>query len=124
MMSRLLAKENWLEALAALLTLGIIIAVLQSFIIGKHFVIPTMFLVLAVFLGNVVRFGLLGKAWAKHILFWIFAIFACHLFFALFWAGSARPGEFLGSAFYPVYGGLFLLITFTCSQYAKKNNLP
>ena len=122
-MNRFFTKENSLEALAALLTIVVVGAVLQTFIVGKHFVIPTMILIPAVFLGNVVRFGLQGKAWAKHMLFWLFAVICAHLCFALVWADTARPGEYLGAAFYPVYGGLLLVFAFLCRQYANSNRL-
>lgn len=94
---------------------------MQSFIIGRHFVIPTMILFLAVLFGNLARFAMRGERWAKHVLFWIFFIAACHAFFALFWAKT--PREMLGSAFYYVYGAHFVLLSFLSWQYAKRNEL-
>jgi len=120
-MKRLVSAENSLEAVAVLFAIGAILGVLQTFIIGKHFVIPTMILVIAVLFGNLARFGLKGQRWAKHMLFWIFFLMACHAFFALFWA--ARPREILGELFLPVYGVAFLTLAVLCTAYAKKNKL-
>jgi hypothetical protein len=120
-MKKLFSLDNSLEAIAALFALGATLGVLQTFIIGKHFVIPTMILVFAVLFGNLARFGVKGERWAKHTLFWIFFVMACHAFFALFWA--ATPREILGSLFLPVYGVVFLVLTGLCWTYSKKNQL-
>ena len=122
-MKKLLSLENSMEAIAALITVGAALGVLQTFVIGKHFVIPTMVLLLAVLFGNLVRSGLRGQPWAKHILFWMFFLVAAHTFFALFWAAPARPGQFFGMAFYPVYGGVCVVTSLLCWQYAKRNRL-
>ena len=79
-MKKLFSAENSLEAIAALVAAGL--GVLQTFIIGKHFVIPTRVLLLAVFFGNLARFGVQGERWAKHMLFWMFFLVAAHTFFA------------------------------------------
>ena len=120
-MKKLFSLEHSLELLAWIIALVAFLAVLQSFIIGRHFVIPTMVLVLAVFFGNLGRFAMLGNEWAKHVLFWIFFVAACHAFFALFWAKT--PREIFGDAFIYVYGADFLLLSFLSWQYAKKNSL-
>ena len=120
-MKKLFSLENSLEAIAALFTLAATLGVLQTFIIGKHFVIPTMILVFAVLFGNLARFGVNGERWAKHTLFWIFFVMACHAFFALFWA--ATPREILGNLFLPVYGVAFLVLSGLCWTYSKKNHL-
>ncbi len=120
-MKKLFSLENSLEAIATLITLGAALGVLQTFVIGQHFVIPTIILVLAVFFGNLARFGLNGQLWAKHTLFWIFFLMACHAFFALFWA--ATPRVILGEMFLPTYGIAFLVLAGLCTAYAKKNQL-
>jgi hypothetical protein len=120
-MKKLFTTENSLEAVATLFTLGAVLGVLQTFIIGKHFVIPTMVLVIAVLFGNLARFGANGQRWAKHTLFWIFFLMACHAFFALFWA--ATPREILGNLFLPVYGVLFVVLSGLCWTYSRKNGL-
>lgn len=123
MIRKLFSLEHSLEAVAAILALVAALGVLQTFIIGRHFVIPTMVLLLAVLFGNLARFGFKGHRWAKHLLFWIFALMSCHAFFALFWAAEARPGAFFGAAFYPVYGGVFVGLAVLCWQYAGRNGL-
>jgi len=120
-MKKLLSLQHSLELLASIVAVAALLGVLQTFIIGEHFIIPTAILVLAVFFGNLARFGLQGQRWARHMLFWIFAIAACHAFFALFWAKT--PRDLLGNAFIYVYGSEFLLLTFLSWQYARKNNL-
>ena len=120
-MKKLFSLKHSLELLAVLVTAGALLGVLQTFIIGRHFIYPTMILVLAVFFGNLARFGLRGQRWAQHTLFWIFAIAACHAFFALFWAKT--PRELLGEAFIYIYGADFLLLSFLSWQYARRNEL-
>jgi hypothetical protein len=120
-MKKLFSFEHSLELLASLIAVLAVIGVLQTFIVGEHFVIPTMILVVAVLFGNLARFAMQGKIWAKHFLFWIFFVAACHTFFALFWAKT--PRELLGSAFYFVYGTEFLLFSTLSWLYARKNAL-
>lgn len=120
-MSRLFSLRHSLELAAAVVTVAGIGGVLQTFVIGKHYVIPTMLLMLTVFAGNLARAGWRGQAWAKHTLFWLFFVFTFHLFAALFFA--ATPRDILGAAFPWVYGALFLLFAFLVPQYARANAL-
>lgn len=120
-MKKLLTLKHSLELLAAIITIAAFLGVLQTFIIGRHFVIPTMILVLAVLFGNLARSGVNGERWAKQVLFWVFFIAASHAFLALFWAGT--PREILGDAFLFVYGGVFSTLGFLTWQYAKNNEL-
>jgi glucan phosphoethanolaminetransferase (alkaline phosphatase superfamily) len=120
-MKNLFSLKHSLELAAAIVAVAALLGVLQTFIIGRHFVIPTMILVLAVLFGNLARHGQRGERWAKHVLFWIFSIATCHAFFALFWAKT--PREMLGDAFLPVYGAVFVIFGFLSWQYAKKNEL-
>ncbi len=120
-MKKLLTLKHSLELLAAIIAVAAFLGVLQTFIIGRHFVIPTIILVLAVLFGNLARSGVNGERWAKQVLFWVFFIAASHIFFALFWA--VTPREFLGDAFLFVYGGVFLTLSFLTWQYAKNNEL-
>lgn len=122
-MKKLFSLEHSLELLATIVAIAALVGVIQTFIIGKHFVIPTMVLLLAVFFGNLARGGLRGERWAQHVLFWLFFLATCHTFFALFWAAEARPGRALGDAFYPVYGSFFVVVGFLSWQYARKNEL-
>lgn len=122
-MKKLFTLDYSLEAVAALVAAGAALGVLQTFIIGGHFVIPTMILLLVFYFGNLARAGLSDQRWAKHLLFWTFLLMACHTFFALFWAGEARPGAAFGAAFYPAYGGFTIIIGGLCLNYAKRHAL-
>ena len=120
-MKNLFSLKHSLDLLAVIVAIAALLGVLQSFIIGKHFVIPTMVLVLAVFFGNLARSSMRGERWAKHVLFWICFIVTCHAFFALFWA--VAPREILGDAFLFVYGAAFVILGFLTWQYAKNNKI-
>ena len=120
-MKNLFSLKHSLDLAAAIIAIAALLGVLQTFIIGRHFVIPTMLLVPAVLFGNLARCSLRGERWAKHILFWIFFIATCHAFFALFWA--VTPREILGDAFLFVYGAMFVIVDFLSWQYAKKNEI-
>jgi len=120
-MKNLLSLKHSLEFLTALIAVMAFLGVLQTFIIGKHFVIPTMVLALAVLFGNLARSGMRGDRLAKQIIFWIFVVATCHAFFALFWA--ATPREILGAAFLYVYGAAFVVLGFLSWQYATRNEL-
>ncbi len=120
-MKNLLSLKHSLEFLTALIAVMAFLGVLQTFIIGKHFVIPTMVLALAVLFGNLARSGMRGDRLAKQIIFWIFFVATCHAFFALFWA--ATPREILGAAFLYVYGAAFVVLGFLSWQYAQRNEL-
>ena len=123
MVKKLISLDHSLEALAVLMAILARLGVLQSFIIGRHFVIPTLILLIAVLFGNLARFGFGGQRWAKHLLFWIFALLVCHAIFALVWAGDARPGQLFGRAFYPLYGGFAVFVGSLCVSYATRNRL-
>ena len=122
-MKKLFTLEHGLETLAMLFSTGAGLGVVQTFVIGRHFVIPTMVLLLAIVFGNLARFGLKGERWAKHMLFWTFLLMVAHAFFALFWAADARPGALFGAAFYPLYGGFFVIVGGLCIAYARRNRL-
>jgi hypothetical protein len=122
-MKKLFSLDHSLEALATLLAIGAGLGVLQTFIIGKHFVIPTMILLPVFLFGNLARFGVQGQRWAQHVLFWLFLLMACHAFFALVWAGELRPGQLFGAAFYPAYGGFLVIVGGLCFSYARRNRL-
>ena len=120
-MKNLFSLKHSLEMAAALVAVAALIGVLQTFVIGKHYVIPTMMLVLTVIFGNLARHGLRGERWAKHVLFWVFLLATCHAVFALFWAKT--PREILGDAFIYVYGAVFVVLAILCWKYATKNEL-
>ena len=118
-MPRWLSLNNGLDLIAALLALGAGGAVLWTFAIGQHYIIPTAWLVPTLLLGNLARYGLAGARWAKEILFWIGVLMSAHLFMALFFAKTPRAA--LGPAFEPVFGVLFILLAALTWQYGRRN---
>jgi hypothetical protein len=109
---------DWLIATFAVLALA---AVLQTFIIGKHFIIPTILLVVTIFLGNLAWYGFKQVKWAQHLIFWCGFVLTAHCFFALFWAKKYR--EILGNAFEPIAVIITLLLLALTWFYASKNQL-
>jgi hypothetical protein len=109
------------EWLFAALTVAAAAGVLQTFLIGRHFIIPTIIATLGVISGNLSWYGMRDHLWAKHVLFWSGALLTGHGFFALFWAKRYR--ELLGSAFEPVCAVLTLVLAFLVIQYARRNRL-
>ena len=120
-MKKLFSLKHSLDLLASVIAVAALLGVLQTFIIGKHFVIPTMVLVLAILFGNLAGSSMRGERWAKHVLFWIFFIVTCHAFFALFWA--VTPRQILGEAFLYVYGAVFVIVGLLTWKYAQKNEI-
>jgi hypothetical protein len=109
---------DWLMAVFALLAS---LAVLQTFIIGKHFIIPTVLLIITVFIGNLAWFGLKQVKWAQYINFWCGFVLTSHCFFALFWAKKYR--ELLGDLFEPVAVVITVVLLALTWFYARKNQL-
>lgn len=112
---------NSLDYVAAAGAAAAVAGTLWTFAVGGHYIIPTAILVLAVLLGNLARYALAGRRWAREILFWIGAVFTAHSFFALFFAKT--PKALLGAAFEPVCGAVFLLSAFAVTRYAQRNRL-
>jgi len=120
-MSYKLTENYSLEWLAALITLSGVISILYTFIIGKHYIIPTAILVDSIIFFNLAFFGFKDKLWAKYVLFWVFTAVCCHTFFALFWAKT--PKLALGELFFPVYILVCVVTGFLSMQYARANLL-
>lgn len=120
-MKRLFSLKYTFDHLAALVAVGAVIGVVQTFVVGKHYLIPTMILVLAVLFGNLARYGYRDQAWAKVVLYWIGVILNFHVFFALFW--SVKYRAILGEAFEYLFAPLTLVLAFLLWQYAKRNDL-
>jgi len=113
--------RHGLDCLITVFAVLSLAAVLQTFIIGKHFIIPTILLVLAVLFGNLAWYGFKQARWAQHFNFWCGFILTSHCFFALFWAKKYR--ELLGNAFEPTAIVLTLLLLTLTWFYASKNKL-
>ena len=120
-MKRWLTLSNSFDLIFAVLTVVGVLATLQTFVIGQHYIIPSVILAVTVLIGNLARFGLDNRAWAKHILFWCGFLFTSHTFMALFF--SKRYREILGDAFEPACAGVFLVFAFLTWQYARGNRI-
>ena len=110
-----------LDTVAALLAIAGFGGVLQTFIIGRHYIIPTVLLAATILLANLARYGYRDHPFAKNTLFWLGVLITGHAFFGLFWAHT--PREVLGGAFLPVYGGAFIVFAALSWQYAGRNKL-
>ena len=69
-MTKYISLKNSFDCLVAFFALAGVLGVLQTFIIGKHFIIPTMILTVTVLVGNIAWYGFQQKIWAKYVLFW------------------------------------------------------
>ncbi|MGB5245653.1 MAG: hypothetical protein WBM54_11580 [Woeseia sp.] len=121
-MKKLLSLNYALDTLLAAIALLAAVAVIQTFVVGKHYIIPTMILTFAVLCGNLAHYGFRDLRFAKHINFWIGVLLTSHLFFALFWSKKYR--EVLGEAFLYVVGAAFVVLLFLTISYARRNRLP
>lgn len=109
------------ELIFAAITVAGVLATLETFIVGRHYIIPSAILAVTVLTGNLAWWGFRGAAWAKYTLFWIGFLVTSHAFFALFF--SKRYREILGAYFEPVCGVVVLLFAFLVWQYARRNEL-
>ena len=112
-----LRLDYFLEWISLATACAVVIAVGYTFVIGKHYVIPTALLVMAIALANIGYHGLQNRLWARSLLFWIAAILFAHTFFALFYAKA--PRDLLGQGFIPVYGCVCLLFGYLAFRYAR-----
>lgn len=120
-MSKKLSLPTSLDWLIALFALMGALAVLQTFIIGKHYIIPSVILLVTVVLGNLAWYGLHNALWAKRINFWCGFLLTAHCFFALFW--SVKYRAVLGDKFELVFVPLTLIMLVVTWLYAKNNKL-
>ena len=120
-MNRLLSLDNSFDLIFAAAAVIGVLATLQTFLIGQHYIIPTGILTITVLIGNIARYGLQGMRWAKEILFWCGFLFSAHMLMAIFF--SKRYPEVLGAAFLPVTIGTFLIFAFLSYRYARDNKL-
>ena len=98
-MPRWLTLDNSFDLIAAVIATACFAAVLGTFVIGKHYIIPTFWLAIALLFANLARHGLAGARWAKQILGHIGLLASANLFMGLFFAKT--PKELLGALFLP-----------------------
>ena len=116
-----LKLQNGLALIAALIAAACFVMALYQFVIGQHYIIPTMWLLLTMITGNFARYALAGARWAQEILFWCGALASSTLFMGLFFA--QKPKELLGGAFLPVWGLAFLVVAGLTFLHARGNGV-
>jgi hypothetical protein len=109
------------ELIFAAITIAGIVATLDTFVVGRHYIIPSGILAATVLTGNLAWWGFRDAAWAKYVLFWTGFLFTGHALFALFF--SKRYREILGGYFEPVCSIVVLLLALLVWQYARRNAL-
>ena len=120
-MPRWLTLDNSFDLIAAVIAVACFAAVLGTFVIGKHYIIPTFWLAIALLFANLARHGLAGARWAKQILGHIGLLASANLFMGLFFAKA--PKELLGALFLPLWGLAFLVVAGLTWQYVSRNAL-
>ena len=112
---------NSFDWIMAILAIAGVLAVLQTFLIGQHYIIPTGILLATILAGNLARYGLAGRHWARQILYWMGFAFTAHAFFALFF--SVRYRELLGDAFEVVCAAIVIVFALLTWQYGRRNHI-
>ena len=113
--------SNGLALLLAVLAVVFLAAALGTFVIGRHYLIPTFWLLLAMLAGNFARHALAGARWAREVVFWCGVLASSTLFMGLFFA--QKPKVLLGPAFLPVWGLAFLAVAFLTFVHARRGGL-
>ena len=111
-MKYLASLKHSLDFIAMILAVIGCFGVLQTFIVGKHYIIPTLLLCITIFLGNLAYYGYRGSNFAKRILFWITVIFTSHMTFAFF---SPKSIERFSEIILNIFLVLLLYFLFFCS---------
>ncbi len=120
-MKYLASLKHSLDFIAMILAVIGFFGVLQTFIVGKHYIIPTLLLCITIFLGNLAYYGYRGSNFAKRILFWITVIFTSHMTFAFFFTKKYR--EIFGDYFEYLSGFIIIFFIFLLYHYARKNRI-
>ena len=120
-MKNALALKNSWDLIAVLVAVLTFAMAMYQFVIGQHYMIPTMWLLWTVLFANLARYGLRGAPWAKHMLFWYGFLMSCMAFMGIFMAGE--PKKILGGLFLPVWIAGFLLVVYLTWQYKRRNEI-
>ncbi len=121
MAAKALSLRYSLATVIAVVAGALLLGVLQSFVFGRHYLIPTGLLIFALLSGNIARYAFREQPWAQHTAFWIGVLLTCHMFFALFWSVQYR--RMLGAAFEPVAILVTVVLAYLTWQYARRNKL-
>lgn len=89
-MKKIIAVKNSFDLIIGLMAFIGFLAVLETFIFGKHYIIPTAILFVTIMLANLSFYGFRKNRIAKKIMFWLFFLLDMHLFFALFFSVKYR----------------------------------
>ena len=120
-MKKIISVENSFDLIIGVLAFIGFLAVLQTFIFGKHYIIPTAILFVTIMLANLSFYGFRKNRIAKKIMFWLFLLLDVHLFFALFF--SVKYRALLGNYFEIVCSFLVLILSYMLLKYQKQNEL-
>ena len=120
-MKKIISVKNSFDLIIGLIAFIGFLAVIETFIFGKHYIIPTAILLITIVLANLSFYGIREKRSAKKIIFWIFFLFDMHLFFALFF--SVKYRVLLGNIFEVVCSLLIVILSYLLVKYQKQNAL-
>ena len=113
--------KNSFDLIFAFIAVIGVCAVLYTFVIGRHYIIPSVILVAAVMFGNIAKYGFKDQPWAKQILFWSGFLFTGHAFFALFFSKLYRL--WLGDSFAIICGIVVAVFAYLLFEYARRNRI-
>ena len=120
-MRKIVSVENSFDLIIGAIAFIGFFAVLETFIFGKHYIIPTAILFVTILLANLSFYGYRNNRIAKKIMFWLFFLLDMHLFFALFF--SVKYRALLGNYFEIVCSLLVLILSYMLLKYQKQNEL-
>tara|TARA_Y100000768_G_scaffold193082_1_gene144802 strand:+ start:868 stop:1233 length:366 start_codon:yes stop_codon:yes gene_type:complete len=120
-MKKIIAVKNSFDLIIGLIAFIGFLAVLETFIFGKHYIIPTAILFITIILANLSFYGFKKYRIAKKIMFWLFFLLDMHLFFALFF--SVKYRALLGNFFEIVCSFLVIILSYLLLKYQKQNEL-
>ncbi len=120
-MKKIISVENSFDLIIGVVAFIGFLAVLETFIFGKHYIIPTAILSMTIMLANLSFYGFRKNRIAKKLMFWLFLLLDVHLFFALFF--SVKYRALLGNYFEIVCSFLVLILSYMLLMYQKQNEL-
>lgn len=120
-MKKAFSLKYSIETLCVLFTVVLGAAVLHQFVIGKHFIIPTVILIPTLLFLNLARGGYRDQTWAKYTNFWLGVVLTAHWFFAIFFSQTLKAK--LGIVFEPLAVAICLFLGYLTLMYRRHNQL-
>ena len=120
-MKNIVSVENSFDLIVGVIAFIGFLAVIETFIFGKHYIIPTAIFFMTIVLANLTFYGFRKNRIAKKIMFWLFFLLDAHLFFALFF--SVKYRTLLGNFFEMICSFLLLILSYMLLKYQKQNEL-